>query len=463
MLERTIAALRREGGLYPLSALAVIFAALIVAGAYWRLIRPTEFVVAVAPPRGAEADLLHAFSSMLRTGQRGVRIDVRAYESLQDASLALEGGAADIAVVRPDISLPANGLTVAILRQEALLIVHPANQKLESVSALAGKTLAVIARDEADVAAVRTLLDFHDVAPAVRIEAIPEAEIATAVAGGRVAAAAFVATPGDPEARRVARALARAFGKPMKLLPIGQAEAFSAANPTFSALKTPAGGVLANPVLPAEETDGAGVSWRLMARSGLDRGPISTLTERLFENRSALAKSSRVALSMKAPGSDDATSAVLPNHRGALDYFNREQLTFMDRYGDWLWFGLFAATGVSSAFAWIGRMFTRRRREAVDDALDRLCRILGEARHAQSREALAAISSEIDRLIAICVRRARRRTTSTRTMGALMLAIEAARAAVRDRREELAASADAPEAANPALSSGAKSASAPQR
>lgn len=440
MLKRTIAALRRDGGLYPLSALAVIIAAIAIGAAYWSLIGPAHFTVGVAPVKSVETDLIEAFSHTLSDSNRGARLNVRKFERLQDAAHALETREVDLAVVRPDLSLPTNGLTVAILRQEALFILYPAGQKIEKVPDLAGKTIALVTRNGADNAAIGAVLDFYDVSARVRIDRLEEADIAGALSGGSsIAAAAFVATPGDAEARRVARAIANGFGKPVKLLEIGQSEAFSASHPGFAAIKIPAGGLLANPVVPAEEASSIGVSWRLMARAGLDRGPISVLTERLFEGRSALAKVSPVAMTMKAPDSDDATSAVLPNHRGALDYFNREQLTFMDRYGDWMWFGLFAAGGVSSAFAWIGQMFTRRRKEIVDQVLDRLCKILSEARRAQSHEELNALAQEIDRLVAICVRRARRSSAGTRTMNALSMIIEAARDAVRERRAELAA------------------------
>ncbi|MFN3889679.1 MAG: TAXI family TRAP transporter solute-binding subunit [Beijerinckiaceae bacterium] len=437
MLGRTIAALRRDRGFYPLSALAIVAAIVIVAVAYWRLIGPTYLTIAVAPPQGEEAKLLDAFAATLVNGRRGVRIEVHKEKTLETAADRLEAGHADLAAVRPDVRLPANGLTVAILRREALIILHPSAQKIDGPADLAGKSLAVIERDEADASAVQALLEFYDVAARVRVGRIAEGDVASALAGGRFAAAAFLATPGSPEAVRVARAIASAFGKPVSLVKISGSEAFAASRPVYSQMKIPSGGVLANPATPAEEAETIGVSWRLMARQGLDRGPISTLTERLFESRSGLARQSRAAITMKAPDSDDATSAVLPNHRGALDYFNREQLTFMDRYGDWLWFSLFAAGGVSSAFAWIGRMFRRRRREVVDEALTRLCRLLTEARKADSLPRLAEISAEIDRLVAISVWRVRRRTTDARTMGALMIVIEAARAAARERREEL--------------------------
>lgn len=453
-----IATLRRDGGLYPLSALALILAGAIVFAAYWRLIGPTYLTAAAAPPQGEETRLLDAFSQSLAQGRRGLRLTVTTVDRLEEAAQRMETGASELAIVRPDVSLPANGLTVAILRQEAVIILHPAAQKLETVADLAGKTLAVLARDESDESAIRALLEFYDVAGSVRIERIEEDQAASALPRAKAAAAAFVATPGSPESSRVAKAIVNAFGKSVSLLDVAQADAFTASRPVFSAIKIPAGGVLASPVLPKEEATAVAVSWRLMARSGLDRGPISTLTERLFEGRTALARASRAANTMKAPEADDATSAVLPNHRGALDYFNREQLTFMDRYGDWLWFGLFAAGGVSSAFAWIGQLFTRRRREIIDDGMKRMCRILAEARKAETPEQLAELSLEIDRLVAVSVRRARRRDTNARTFGALTLAIDAARTAVRERREELREGMQ-PSPANPRLSREAKTAS----
>ena len=74
---------------------------------------------------------------------------------------------------------------------------------------------------------------------------------------------------------------------------------------------------------------------------------------------------------------------------------------------------------------------------AVDDVLDRLLEILSEARAAREVGRLDALAGEIDEVVICAVRHARRRTTSARTMSALIISIDSARASIVDRRREL--------------------------
>jgi hypothetical protein len=150
--------------------------------------------------------------------------------------------------------------------------------------------------------------------------------------------------------------------------------------------------------------------------------------------RGRIAKSEPAINLMKPPDDSSAMSAALPNHPGAVDYLTREQETFMDRYGDWVWLGLFFGGGVSSAAAWTFQLFARRRRELIDEVLDRLLSILNEARSAVDPGQLDELSCEIDALVIKAVRQAHLGATDTRTMSALILAIDAARAAIADQR-----------------------------
>lgn len=438
--ESFIDRLWRTDRVYPLAAVGFVIVACLAIVGYWYISSPTTYVAAVAPRDGVEAKLLNAFGDALREERRDVRVTTQPFDELRQSAQALQDKRVHLAVVRPDVLLPTNGLTIAILREEALIIAAPAAGGVSEFTDLAKKRLGVVAHHEADLPVIDSVLAHYDLQlPNVTTVTLDAEEVEAAVRAKRVDAVAFLAPAVSERAGRLVRAVARASNDKVHIVPIAEAEAFGLKNPALTPATIPSGALIGRPQIPKEEVKTIAVSYRLMARSGLDRGPISKVTEYLFQLRSRIARATASINMMKAPENDNATSAPLPNHPGAVDYFNREQLTFMDRYGDWLWLALFGAGGVSSAAAWFAQLFRRRRRELVDEVLERLADILHEARTAETAAQLDEITREIDRLVATSLRYARQRTTSTRVVTALMLAINSARSAIGDRRLEIQA------------------------
>ena len=70
----------------------------------------------------------------------------------RQAAEALERRAVDLALVRSDVSYPGNGLTAAIMGEETLIIVAPAQRKIDGLEKLAGKRLGMVTCIEADAA-----------------------------------------------------------------------------------------------------------------------------------------------------------------------------------------------------------------------------------------------------------------------------------------------------------------------
>ena len=85
----------------------------------------------------------------------------------------------------------------------------------------------------------------------------------------------------------------------------------------------------------------------------------------------------------------------------------------------------------------MAEVFAQKRRELVDEILDRLTSLISEARHATTMAELDAVTLEIEHLVTHAIRYVRQQTTNTRAMSALILAIDAARAAVADHRRDL--------------------------
>ncbi|MGT2482209.1 hypothetical protein ACU4GR_32895 [Methylobacterium oryzae CBMB20] len=90
------------------------------------LSRPNTLTVAVGPQDGPEAALIEAYANALGPGARRMcSLKVVRYGDVRDSALALQRNKADLAVVRPDVFLPENGLTLAILHDEAMVIAAP--------------------------------------------------------------------------------------------------------------------------------------------------------------------------------------------------------------------------------------------------------------------------------------------------------------------------------------------------
>jgi TRAP-type uncharacterized transport system substrate-binding protein len=429
---------RRFDRTLALAALGLALCGVLAAFGYWYFSAPTRLTIAVGPSDSPEAHLIGAYAQALVEHRKDVRLRVRTTRDLPESAQALQQHAVDLAVIRPDVDLPSNARTIAILRVDAVIFLAPSADKPDDVGKLAKKRLGLVNRDEADMPPLKTILDHYNLADDdIALLPLAATDVETAITGKRIDALAFVAPIASREAADIARTAARAWNGRVTVVPVAHAEALAAKNPLLSEETLAPGSVLGRPQLPAEETKTIGVSYRLMSRPEVDRTVVSRATQHLFQLRTRIARTAPGIHLMKAPDTDASTTAALPNHLGANDYFHREQRTFMDDYGDWIWIALFAGGGLSSGLIWAGQLFRRNRRELVDKVIDRLLAILTEARQAKSTDQLDTLAGEIDALVSHTVRHARRRSTNSRTMNAMILALDTARTAVAERRREL--------------------------
>ncbi|MGU3666316.1 TAXI family TRAP transporter solute-binding subunit [Methylobacterium sp. A49B] len=427
------------------------------------LSRPNTLTVAVGPQDGPEAALIEAYANALDRAREDVRLKVVRYGDVRDSAMALQRNKADLAVVRPDVFLPENGLTLAILHDEALVIAAPEAADIDDVPALARKRLGIVVRHSADLSFLTNLLSFYDLVPdtpsadaaedgqgasepeaaAGHVVVVPlkVGEVTAALTDKRVDAVAVIASPASKAAAAMVRAVE--LGAPDRkigFVSIPDGDAILQRFPELQAVTIPAGTFGGRPKRPDEEVKTVGASYRLMARGTVSRVAVASATQHLFEWRSRLASAAPVAKLMKAPDFDTtvaATSARLPNHPGAVDYFEREQQTFLDRYEDYIYLLAFFGGTIGSGFAWLGQRLARKRRERVDFVLDRLLDIMREVRAATSSAELDTIAVETDGLVADVVCYARERSIDARTVSALILAVDGVHAAIADARRQM--------------------------
>ena len=403
--------------------------------AIWYLFTPTLLRIAVV--KGPDERILRSLAEVIKP-TRSLTLRIVEYPDFRSAAEALESGKVDAATVQPDILFPRNGATVAILREAHLIIVGSA--KIDELPKLAGKRLAIIARQQSDSEVIEQVLRYYKLeAPSTSISRIKVEQLGDKAALPRADALIFMGAPSELFVRNVLDVAANILGPDFDIVSLQGVDAFVTASPGLTEGTLQAGSLRGRPQLPKDEVKTFTTTSRLVASTDLDRSTVSRLTEQLFQKRQWIARSAPEVNFIQAPEDEKSMAARLPNHRGAIDYFNREQQTFMDQYGDWLWLSLFAAGGASSIIGWLMQTLARRRREAIDEVLGRLLHILTHARKSTSLDELMKLTLETDQLVARAVKHARRKATSTDAMSALMLSIDGARHAIEDRRREIIA------------------------
>jgi TRAP-type uncharacterized transport system substrate-binding protein len=248
----------------------LIAAALVAAGSLcFFFLRATVVTIAVAPPDGDEAKLLTAYAEALRQQRLDLRVRVLRFATLRQSAEALQNKQAELAVVRPDVLLPVDGLTVTVLHEDAALFIAPAGANLADVGDLAQRKLGVIVQHEADAAAVTAILTYYDLAPP-RVTLVPLtlAEASAALAAKRVEAVALFATPGSAQVSTLVKALNKVAESKVKVLAVAEAAAIAEELPRFSEVGIPAGGLGGARKQPPEEVKTRGSPGRLRSPTG---------------------------------------------------------------------------------------------------------------------------------------------------------------------------------------------------
>src|SRR3954467_15451703 len=154
--------LRKREWRLGLGALILALGTTLAAFGYYYFASPT---VAVGPRDGVEARLMGAFAESLVEHKKDVRLTLVPFDDVRQSAEALQQKKVDLAIVRPDVFLPDNGLTLSILREEAVLVLAPKASKIEEMANLEKKRLGVVTSHEADFPVLTTILAHYDLNP----------------------------------------------------------------------------------------------------------------------------------------------------------------------------------------------------------------------------------------------------------------------------------------------------------
>ena len=128
-------------------------------------------------------------------------------------------------------------------------------------------------------------------------------------------------------------------------------------------------------------------SWRVKA---LSESTIAAFTRQLFAVRQSLMTEFPLAAKIETPDTDK--DAAIPVHPGAAAFIDGEEKTFLDRYSDFIWWGLMGAVGDG-----LGRRLVRGLSEEGRAQQQHLA-ARPAAGHAGGRRAAAIRPNELDQM-----------------------------------------------------------------
>ena len=377
-----------------------------LAAGYYFSMRPEILRIAVGPANSDDIKLVQALTQAFTQSHGHVRLHPVLTDGSVASAQALADDKVDLAVIRGDLDVPKNAQAVATLRKNLVVLwvpavakgtVRKADAKITKIAQLAGHRVGVIGRTPANVNLLKLILKQYGVDPAkVEIVQFPASEAVDAIRAQK--ADAYLATgPVSGKATMDEIAASTRDGKTPTFLAIDSAEAIAQNHPMYEASEIPAGAFGGSPDRPDDEVKTISFAHHIVARKGLSDSTVAAFTRQLFAIRQAVMSEFPLAAKIETPDTDK--DAAIPVHPGAAAFIDGEEKTFLDRYSDFIWWGLMGLSALGSAGAWFAGYLKKDERNTNTSLRERLLDMLAVARRCDSAEELDQMQAEADEIL----------------------------------------------------------------
>jgi TRAP transporter TAXI family solute receptor len=425
-----------------LISLALVLALIgALVGGYYFAMRPVTLRIAVGPTNSDDIKLVQTLSQAFAQNKAYVRLRPVQTDGATASADALAEGKVDLAIVRGDVDVPKNAQAVATLRKNVVVLWVPPSKgkkkaaKITRIAQLAGHRVGVVGRTQANVNLLKVILQQYGVDPAkVEIVQFPANEAAESI---RAQKADVYLAAGPVNSKITADAIAASSkdGGTPTFLAIDSADAIAQNHPVYESSEIPAGTYGGSPDRPDEEVKTISFSHHIVARKGLSDSTVAAFTRQLFAVRQQLVSDFPLAAKIETPDTDK--DAVIPVHPGAAAFVDGEEKTFLDRYSDFIWWGLMALSAMGSLGAWFAGYLKKDERDNNSHLRDRLLDMIAAARKCETTEELDQMQAEADEILRDTLRCYDHGAIEEGALTAFSMALEQFHTAVADRKTVL--------------------------
>jgi TRAP-type uncharacterized transport system substrate-binding protein len=393
--------------------------------------------ITTGPSGGAAERFISALIANTEAAHPRIRFETVPVADLKASSKALEDEKVNIALVRSDVSPPNNGQSLVILRRDVIAIVLPPGSKIESVTQLEGKTVAIPQGpvQEENSHALDLILSYFNVSPEkVKRLFLPLPQIGVALRDKRAAAALAVGPVGPGQAVDAVMAIARATRETPSILSLDEGDAISRRYPGLEAIDIPKGAFRAHPATPSDDIKGVAVTYRLVVPVRMLNVVAGALARSLLKTKARLMTLTPLASQIEAPDPDEK-NPILPIHSGVAAYLSSGDQSFLDEIQTYVYAIGIPLSLLGSVIAIVSGLISNRRLARDQQQIFRLLVIAEEVSKADAVE-LEALDREFKYIVTKCVGEIVEGTSGT-DQAAVSLAVEHARRSIEGRRAAL--------------------------
>lgn len=397
---------------------------------------PSVLRIAVGPVGSEDTKAVVTILQTFAREKHPIRLRLVPSDGPTGSAELLKVGKADLAVVRSDGNVPPNAATVAILHRDALLIMAPEGRGIRSVADLAGRKIGIVRGFNLNSKLLDLILQHNGVDPAKTTKvSVRPGEVRSAIADGSIDVLLSVGPPSGSVVSQLHSDMFSAAGLPPVIVKLADAEAIAQRNPTFEVTTVLRGTFGGSPPRPSESVETIGVTHRIVADRGLKEAVVADLAKSLFDVRQTVAAEVPNFARIEAPNTEVLGPMVV--HPGASSYFEGEQKTFIEQYGEWIYIGImgFSLLGSLGA-ALLSRQFSHRRPAGTSE-IDKMLLLLRRARAAATLADLDKVQQDADEAFGRTVERAADSDIDDAVLSAFTIALGEVRTAIDDRRRML--------------------------
>jgi TRAP transporter TAXI family solute receptor len=420
-----------------LPTLAILLALTgVVFGAFFLSRLPRTLTLAVGPAGLETHRYAEAMAQAGRDTRDRIRLSIVTTDGAAESARLLEAGRVDLAIIRTDYDLPANGQSLMVNTRRAAVVMAPNRPRggIQKFTDLKGKRIAVPRLTDSNVALVRRMLAIAEIGEndATLIEA-ELADLPELLGTGKADAAIAIVVASAPNFTALVPEIAKRLPGGLRIVPIDEAQAMASRITGLETVEIPAGAFGTR--RPAEEISTVSITYRTVARATLSEDIAGRATKSFYDLRARLNRTMPVAFNAEAP--DAKTGAKLPVHPGAMAFFDGETKTFFERYGELIFTGLWGASilgsGLAALFAWLGR----RKHTEASDIIAELATLTAEARTASTGASLSRIDARTDAIVGVVAADSHRGRIGAESLQSIGLALEHLRGVVEAGKARL--------------------------